>query len=402
MKDRTEAIRRPGQRMPNPVIHFESLRRGWPRSIIAVSAFCLSMMATFGVPKKIHSQTQADSRSSAPAPQNSPAQTGTGSTEELEAGTSLTRSGELHTAIPHLLSARAAGADPYATGVNLAICYIGTGNYKQAISELENLRSKGEGTAVVDNLLAQAQLADGQPQPAWSSFLAAAALAPDDEKVYAYFADACTDAHNIEMGLRAMSVGLSHLPGSARLHYERGLFLAQLDRLDEARPEWDRAAQLAPATYIATQALVQRDLYDGKFKQAIERVVGKISEGNRDYQTLSLLGLVLLRSGALPGDPGFAQAQAALEESACTNPEYSPTQIALGRIYVLEQRYREAVEHLEIGKRLEPRNPTVYSNLARAYQGLGDQAKAHEMREQFARLLAQNHPSAESSERTGP
>jgi Flp pilus assembly protein TadD len=147
---------------------------------------------------------------------------------------------------------------------------------------------------------------------------------------------------------------------------------------------------------------VQRDLYDGKFKQAIERVLAAISAGNRDYQTLSLLGLVLLRSGALPGDPGFAQAQAVLEESAHTNPEYSPTQIALGRIYVLEERYREAVEHLEIGRRLEPRNPTVYSNLARAYQSLGDLAKAHEMREQFARLLAHNGASRESSGSTSP
>ncbi len=49
---------------------------------------------------------------------------------ELQAGTSLTREGELPEAIPHLLAARAAGADPYATGVNLAICYIGTGRYK--------------------------------------------------------------------------------------------------------------------------------------------------------------------------------------------------------------------------------------------------------------------------------
>lgn len=390
------------QRMPSPTTHTEPPRRNMRPSIVAISLFFASLPASLCLPEKICGQTHVDPRSGALVQQNSPAETEMRSTKELQAGTSLTRNGELQEAIPHLLSARAAGADSYAAGVNLAICYFGTGDYKQAISELENLRSIGKGTTVVFNLLAQASLADGQPQAAWNSFLAAVALAPDDEKVYAYFADACTDAHNIEMGLRAMSFGLSHLPDSARLHYERGLFLAQLDRLDEARPEWDRAAQLAPDTYIGTQALVQRDLYDGKFKQAIERVLAAISAGNRDYQTLSLLGLVLLRSGALPGDPGFAQAQAVLEESAHTNPEYSPTQIALGRIYVLEERYREAVEHLEIGRRLEPRNPTVYSNLARAYQSLGDLAKAHEMREQFARLLAHNGASRESSGSTSP
>lgn len=399
MKDRIEAISR--QRMSISDVHPEPLRCNLRRSATAAYSLCLSLLASLYLPTDIHAQAQSDPRPGAPIQQNL-VEADTRSQDELQTGTSLTRSGQLQEAIPHLLAARVTGADTYAIGVNLAICYVGTGNYVQAITELENLRVAGKGTAVVYNLLAQAQLADGRPQPAWDAFLAAVALAPDDEKVYAYFADACTDAHNIEMGLRAMTIGLSHLPDSARLHYERGLFLAQLDRLDEARPEWDRAAQLSPATYIGTQALVQRDLYDGKFKQAIERVLAKISEGNRDYQTLSLLGLVLLRSGALPGDPGFAQAQAVLEESARTNPQYSPTQIALGRIYVLEERYREAVEHLEIGKRLEPRNPAVYSNLARAYQGLGDQAKAHEMREQFARILAQNHSSVDSLPRTGP
>ncbi len=199
------------------------------------------------------------------------------------------------------------------------------------------------------------------------------------------------------MGLRAMDVGLNHLPDSARLHYERGLFLAQLDRLEEARPEWDRAAQLAPANYIATLAMVQRDLYDGKMNEATQRVLAMISAGNRDYQSLSLLGSVLLHAGASPGDPGFAQAQAVLEESARSNPDYSATQIALGRIYIIEERYRDAVEHLEIARRLEPSNAAVYSNLARAYHHLGQQAKAREMHQKLARLLAQPESSPEPS-----
>ena len=291
-------------------------------------------------------------------------------------------------AIPHLLAARAAGADPYASTMNLAICYIGSGRYEEAISELEELHASGHNTASMHNLLAQAYLGDLQPGRAWDAFLAASELTPNDEKLYAFMADACTDQRDFDIGLRAMDAGLRHLPQSARLHYERGLFLAQLGRLEDAKPEWDLAARLAPDAYIATLALVQRDLYDGNIPAATRRMAESVTAGHRDYQTLSLLGTVLMHAGAAPGDPEFARAQEALEESARTNPEYSATQIALGGIYILEDRFDEAVAHLEIGRRLEPRNPAVYSNLMRAYHHLGDRQKEREMQEQLAKLLA--------------
>lgn len=319
--------------------------------------------------------------------------------EALQAGTSLTREGKLEEAIPLLQEAQSAGTDPYATGVNLGICYIGTSRYKDAIAALEHLRSSGRNTTSIDNLLAQAYLGDRQPARAWDAFMAASTLAPEDEKVYAFMADACTDQHQFEMGLRAMDAGLRRLPGSARLHYERGLFLAQLDHLEQARPEFDRTAQLAPDTYVATLAMVQRDLYDGKISAATGRLVAAIAAGHRDYQTLSLFGTVLMHAGAAPGDPAFAQAQQALEESAITNPDYSATQIALGRIYILEERYSEAAQHLEIGRRLEPRNPAVYTNLARAYHHMGDQKRAREMQGQLAKLLAEQS-SSEAPPRT--
>src|SRR5487761_1491322 len=51
---------------------------------------------------------------------------------ELQTGSRLTREGFLQDAIPHLLAARRKGIAPYATGINLAICYQGTGQYKSA------------------------------------------------------------------------------------------------------------------------------------------------------------------------------------------------------------------------------------------------------------------------------
>jgi Flp pilus assembly protein TadD len=202
-------------------------------------------------------------------------------------------------------------------------------------------------------------------------------------------ADACTDHQNYAMGLEVTRRGLQQLPGSARLHYEHAVFLARLGRFEEGKPEFDQAAHLAPDSYIGYLAEVQKDLYEDDLAGATAVLHRAIQAGHRDYQILSLLGTVLLHEGAAPRQPEFAEAQAALEESARLRPDYSATQIALGKIYLMQGRFQDAVQHLEIGRTLEPDNPAVYTSLASAYQQLGELEKAHEMRAQTGRLLAE-------------
>jgi Flp pilus assembly protein TadD len=308
---------------------------------------------------------------------------------ELDIGADLTRRGSLQEAIPHLLAAQKAGADPYATAVNLGICYLGSGRNKEAIAVLESLRASGSRTSTVDKLLAQAYVADGQRKAAYGVFAEASAANPKDESVYEFFADACTDHQEYALGLLAVDRGLQELPDSARLHYERAVFLARLGRLEEGKPEFDRAAQLEPSGYIGYLALVQKDLYEDDLAAANEVLHRAIKAGHRDYQMLSLLGTVLLHEGAAPGQPEFAEAQAALEESAKDRPDYSATQIALGKVYLMQGRFQDAVDRLEMARNLEPDNPAVYANLASAYSRLGDRAKARQMEAQVGRLLAE-------------
>jgi tetratricopeptide (TPR) repeat protein len=316
---------------------------------------------------------------------------------ELKTGADLTRQGMLQEAIPHLLAAQQSGANKYAAAFNLGICYLGTGRYKEAIGTLEGLRSAGEDTAGVDNLLAQAYIGDGQTQRAFETFQQAAIKTPKDEKLYAYMADACTDHQDYALGLQIVDQGLRQLPASARLHYERAVFLGRLDRFEEAKPDFERAAALAPGTYIAYLALVQESLYEDKYPEAVRLLREGVKAGNRDYRMLSLLGTVLMHEGASPGQPQFAEARDALEESAKDRPDYSATQIALGRLYAMEGRMSEAVEHLEIGRRLEPNNPEVYASLAHAYRRLGDRDKAQQCLVQLSRLLDEKKPSAPPS-----
>lgn len=319
---------------------------------------------------------------------------------ELKTGTELTARGDLQQAIPHLVIAQQAGIEPYATGVDLGICYLGTGNYRQAIIVLQALDDSGLGGAAVDNLLAQAYIGNAQPQDALRIVKRASDRIPKDEKFYAYLADACRDHKDYSLGLEIVDQGLQELPASARLHYERGLFLSQLGHFEESGgSEFDRAAEMAPNSYIGFLALVQKDLYEDDLAAADKVLRQAIQVGHRDYRMLSLLGTVLLHEGAAPGEARFAEAKSALEDSAQQNPGYSATQIALGKIYLMENEPQRAVDHLQIGRRLEPDNPAVYANLATAYDRLGDHAQARLMRLQIGRLLAEKKSADSDNQR---
>lgn len=308
-------------------------------------------------------------------------------TQNLQKGTELTRQGQFAAAIPLLQAAQAAGIGGYPGGFNLALAYFGAGEYPDAVAQLKHLESIGRNTAAMNNLMAQAYLAEQKPQEAWVFIQQAARLAPTDEKMYDLLMNACTDHYEFQLGLDVSELGLQSLPDSARLHYERAVFLARLDRLEQATPEFARAAVLAPETDLGYLALVQERLYRGNFPEAIAIVRKAVSTGHRDYQMLSLLGTVLMKSGITPADPEFAEARSALERSVALRQDYPSSQIALGKLYLMEGRAQDAIAHLELGRTLEPQNPAVYTSLAAAYRKTGNKQAAEQSLRTLSSLL---------------
>lgn len=355
---------------------------------------CVSLCAIIAAgPPVLAASAQAISAPAPPPAKQSLAGADRHAEAELQKGITLSRQALFQQAIPHLLQARGNVADEYAANFNLALCYVGVGNYSQAIRTLKDLSASGHGSAAVHNLLAQAYIGNREPDLAWAALEAASTQTPLDERLYAFVADACTDHVEYGLGLRVADLGLKQLPNSARLHYERAVFLARLDRFEDAGPEFDKAAALAPGSDIAYLGRVQRALYEDKVPEAIQLAREGIKAGHNDYRMLSLLGTTLLYAGAAPGQPGFTEAQTALEASVAARPAYSTSQIALGMAYLMDDRVRDAVNHLEIGRRMEPSNPAIYTSLAAAYRRLGEREKSQECLATLAALLREKNPA---------
>jgi tetratricopeptide (TPR) repeat protein len=334
----------------------------------------------------------ANIRSEGAKPSRIPQETPAGGSQqaegELQTGIRLTRQGGFAEAIPHFLTARGHVHDEYAASFNLALCYVGTSDFAQAIQILTVLGNDRPSDANVQDLLAQAYIGAGQEEKGFAALQRAAGLAPKSEKLYLLVADACGDRRDYELGLRVIGVALHNLPDSARLHYQRGYFLAMLDRFDDAKPEFDRAVALAPHSDVGFLASAQKSYFAGDMPQAVRAAHSAIQEGHENYLLLTILGDALMRSGATPGTPDFAEARSALEKAVATRPTYVTAQIAFGALLAMDNRTAEAVEHFEKAKQLDPRNPAVYSHLAVAYRKLGMQQQAEAMLAILAQINA--------------
>jgi predicted Zn-dependent protease len=297
---------------------------------------------------------------------------------ELQTGTALTRRGSFREAIPHLLAAQAGASHQYAASFNLALCYVGTNQFKKAIQILNDLRNGGHDGVDVENLLTQAYIGNAQPQEALISLQKAAALSPRNEKLYAFVADACMDNKDYRLGLKVVDIGLRDLPQSARLHYERAMFLTQLDQFDQAKPAFELAAKLAPGSEIGYLALAHEELFEGSIPDAVRNAREGVGKGYENHALLTVLGEALIRSGISPGQPEFIEAQTALEKAVAGQPNDPTSQIALGSLYLIGGRLEDAIAHLEIARHLEPGQPSVYANLAKAYERHGDAKHAQD------------------------
>ena len=305
--------------------------------------------------------------------------------EELRSGTELTRRGLFREAIPHLLAAHGQVSNEYAAEFNLALCYVGISQFKQAIDLLKTL-SNGSHAADGENLLAQAYIGNGQPLEALAAFQRAAALTPQNEKLYLLVADACTDHRDYALGIKVVELGLHNLPQSARLLYERAMFLAQIDDLDNAKSDFALASKLASGSDIGYLVAAQEALLEGNIAEAVQVAREGVGKSSENHTLLTILGEALVRSGASPGQPEFAEAEVALERAVVIKPGAASSHLSLGELYLLAGRLADAIVQLEQAQQIDPSKPAIYANLAKAYQRRGDVQSAQDALAVLAKL----------------
>ena len=311
---------------------------------------------------------------------------------QFEAGLILAQHNLFQEAIPYFGAVREGFPDSYDTDYNLSLCYVETKQNSQAIDLLEELSRKGHKTAELANLLAHAYEGDHQTEKALQALREATLVAPKDEKNYLDLGVMCLNHDSFELGLQAVEVGLHHLPDSDQLVFQRGVFHAMLGQYESAERDFQLANKLAPERDLTYAGLGMTYLQEGHLPEAIRvlRQRTKEARGHGDYHLPYLLGEALIRSGVTPGQPAFAEARSALEESLRLSPTYSRSHVDLAKLYLMENRLDEAIDHFEKARALDPENKAVYSHLATAYRRKGKSGQANAMLAMLVKLNDQD------------
>jgi tetratricopeptide (TPR) repeat protein len=341
--------------------------------LLAVSVCGLAPAQSPQMPNHLAAEQQTQESSSQPE-------------NELQAGIALSRGGRFAEAIPHFLAARGHVSDEYAAEFNLALCFVGIGEFQKAIPILLGLRNGDHESAGVENLLSQAYAGTDQAKEAFEAFQKAARFTPKDEKLYLLVAAAFLEKQDYAHGLAVVQSGLKELPDSPKLHYELGYVLWQLEEPVMAKPEFERATSLGPHSAIGYLAAAQESFMLGNLAEAAQIARTAIREGAADDQLLVLLGDALIQSGARPSQPEFSEAKEALEKAISEHPREASSHIALGRLLLQEGRVDAAVEHLEFARQLGPQNPSPYMLLATAYRKRGQIEQERAMLAMVAKL----------------
>ena len=282
-------------------------------------------------------------------------------------------------AIPFFQSVSSKAPESDDAAFNLAVCYVETKQFSQAIEILRRAIDQGRNTAEVSNLLAEAYEGNQQTQEAINALREAAQLAPGDENSYVDLIALCIKYEAFDLGLEMIEAGLRYHPQSDRLIFQRGAIYAMRSQFDRAQQDFQLAGQLAPDKNLSYVALGVSYMQTGNLPKAIEALRQRIQEKPDDSTLQYFLGEALIRAGATPGALDFTEAKAALEKSVLLNAKFSASQVELGKVYLKEGQVDRALQHLEQARTLDPKDKATYSALAIAYRREGKPELANAM-----------------------
>ncbi len=157
-------------------------------------------------------------------------------------------------------------------------------------------------------------------------------------------------------------------PQSDRLIFQRAILRAMKNQFDLADQDFQLAAQLAPDNNLTYAGLGISYMQTGNLPEAVRTLRERVREKPADATLQYLLGEALIRAGAAPDAPEFAEAKAALERSVNLNPSFVPPRVDLAKLYLREDRVEDAVALLEKARALDPSEKSIYSQLAAAYR----------------------------------
>ena len=220
-------------------------------------------------------------------------------------------------------------------------------------------------------------------------------LFPLDEAPYLDLVALCIKYDSYDLGMEILTVGLRHIPASAKLTFDRGVLQAMHNRSDLAESDFVEAAALAPEKDFTYSGLALTYIQTAKSAHAVELLRQRTREHGEDYMLQYLLGRALTQSGMEANTPAMSEALSAFQRSIALNPNFADSRLGAGRILLQQNRLDDAQVQLERAHALNPADTAACAQLAIVYKRKGDLANFQSMLSELKRLNEQERTASQ-------
>ena len=273
---------------------------------------------------------------------------------------------------------------------DLASLYIDSKRCSDAVALLQGEKAAGRALdADLMNLLSAAYAGNEQVTEAIESYRSAIEEHPHDDRNYIDLALVSMDHQSPAVAIGVLDSGIRNNPKSAALYTMRGSVNAQIAKNDAAQSDFEAAERLSPSQTFGTIGLgvLLRD--QSNLEDAQHVLQEKLKQKPDDAVLNYMLSDVLIRKGANPGDPGFAEAKRLLETSLKLQPDLAQAHAALGKLDLKAGNVSEAIAQLETAVKLVPNDRTALNQLVAAYRRTDRSADANRVAAQLASAVAE-------------
>jgi len=223
----------------------------------------------------------------------------------------------------------------------LAVAKLSQNNLAEAAKDLNQALASQPNYPEATMLLAEVNMRRGVTGQAISALTRLVEQRPDLIAAQFQLANAYRSAAKLDSALQIYQSLSRRLPTNSQPSFLMGLVERQLNKNPEARRSFERILTFAPDFLAAVEQLVDLDLAEGHFSEALQRAQLQVNHIPTNPAPYVLLAGVQFAETNLPA------AEATLLKALTLVSDYGPANALLSRIYVASGRHEAALDKLK-------------------------------------------------------
>ncbi len=299
-----------------------------------------------------------------------------------ELGGALYEAGLSDEAATELKAALAADASNTDAIALLGKVYLKQNDLKAAGILLETAVARNQATGEIYSLLAVVYEKLGHYENAIPAMRLAINAQPDSENYRFQYGLLLADANAPAAAVIRLDEALKTFPNSPRLWLARGIAQIKDNKSSDAAQSINRAIELDAKFAQAYAYLGLADVQRGEYAEAVKAFEKALAADPNLGVVHQLIADALLEQNNADNE----RIEAELKKAIALAPDYAPSKLTLGRLYVRTERWTEAAATLSEVVRRRPDAAEAYYQLGRVYTRLKMKKEAAEALAKFKEL----------------